>query len=58
MIPINAKTYSMDISATNPAWGLSHELKNLYGLTDLSPSSFDSLGDRLKTDSALAIKYE
>lgn len=48
----------MDVEAENPEFILDHELKEYYGMADLSPASFDELSERFLNDEALALKYQ
>jgi hypothetical protein len=37
---------------------LDHELTSYYSMKDLSPSSFDELSGRFRTEEDLALKYQ
>jgi len=54
MLPVKIHTFVFDISEANPAWKHDHEMTELYGMKDLSPSSFDELSNRFKNDEALS----
>jgi len=57
MLPISIETYRIDVEAENPEFIFDHELKSYYGMTDLSPASFDELSERFINDEALSLKY-
>jgi len=57
MLPVKAHTYIFNVNDPNPKWAYSHELTAKYGMSDLSPSSFDALSARFKDDESLAIEY-
>jgi len=58
MLPLAIETWRMDVYAESPEFVLDHELTEYYGMSDLSPSSFDSLSNRFAVDSELALKYQ
>jgi len=43
MLPLAIETYRLDVLAEDPDFVLDHELSSYYGMTDLSPASFDVL---------------
>jgi sphingomyelin phosphodiesterase len=57
LVPVKAHTYVLNIQDENPEWKWDHEMTELYGMADLSPSSFSQLSDRLLQDEQLAILY-
>jgi hypothetical protein len=57
MLPISIETWRIDILAENPEFVLDHDLTSYYGMNDLSPASFDALGERFLEDEALALQY-
>lgn len=57
MLPIAIETYRIDILAENPEFILDHELSTYYGMSDLSPSSFDLLSTTFLNDEQEALKY-
>ena len=57
MLPIEIETYRLDVEDSNPEFVFDHELKSHFGLSDLSPKSFDELSDRLLVDGELALKF-
>lgn len=60
-VPVKAHTYHLDITNTPSnaplGWKYSHEVSELYGMKDLSPSSFVDLANRIKNDENLALLY-
>ena len=58
MLPINMKTYFMDINKANesgtPTWELLHDYLDTYHLKDLSPSSMLELSESFLVDDELA----
>lgn len=58
MIPVNLQSYSFDMKYANEndeaKWDLDHDFKEVYGLKDLSPKSFNDYADKMKTDEAAA----
>ena len=61
LLPIDSETWMFDLSYANkydePKWKRHHDLRSLYNLKDLSPSSFLDVAERLMTDEDLAKKY-
>lgn len=61
MLPINMKTYYLDIAETNetgsPNWKLLHDYIDTYSMSDLSPSSFKDLSVRIFTDPEVQTTY-
>ena len=58
MLPVKIETYSMDINVEDPVFELDHEMTSLYGMPDLSPTSFDQLSKDLANDEDLAYVFE
>jgi hypothetical protein len=62
LLPVKSHTYHVDITNTpateTVAWKYSHEVTELYGMKDLSPSSFVDLANRIKDDESLALLYQ
>ena len=62
LLPIKAHTYHLDISGTpdqnSLGWKYSHEVTQRYNMTDLSPSSFVDLANRIKDNEELALLYQ
>jgi hypothetical protein len=54
MLPVKASTYYFDISQPNPEWKLYMEYTERYGMKDLSPSSFEDLNKRIRSDGKVA----
>lgn len=61
MLPVKIDKYYFNISRANernePLWHFMYEFTEEYGLKDLSPSSLQSLAERIKDDEELALKY-
>jgi sphingomyelin phosphodiesterase len=57
MLPVKIHTYILNVSDPNPQWKWDHEMKEYYGMKDLSPRSFDELNDKLLKDEDVAIKF-
>ena len=61
MLPLNIKTYYMDVNKANaegqPTWELFDNYLEDYGLKDLSPSSMKDLASRIKADPSLAKEW-
>lgn len=57
MLPVAIETYLLNITQENPEFELDHELTQYYGMSDLSPESYDKLSDQFLNDEELAIKY-
>lgn len=61
MLPVKIDKYYFNISRANernePLWHFMYEFTEEYGLKDLSPSSIQSLAERIKDDEELALKY-
>lgn len=60
MLPVNFKTYYMDLEKANngqPEWKLLHDFTNYYGMEDLSPDSISGFANRVKQDESLAMLY-
>lgn len=62
MIPVRSHTYILDINHTpdqsNLDWKWDHEVTQLYNMTDLSPSSFIKLAERIREDEDVAMLYQ
>lgn len=62
MIAVSIKTYYMDIDEANkndkPEWKLLKDFAPYYNLTDLSPSSIYTLGQKVMNEESTAIDYE
>ena len=60
MVPINAYTYTMNLTEANanpdasPKWFVLHDLLKEYSLPDLSPSSLIDFTKRMYNDTTLA----
>jgi len=50
MLPVAVETYLLNITQENPDFELDHELSQYYGMSDLSPESFDNLSERFLND--------
>lgn len=53
MLPLRYQTYIFDLAnhgmdQSNLRWEWSHEITQYYNMTDLSPSSFEELGQRIR----------
>ena len=61
MLPIKSHTYKLDLQNSNSTsalgWQYSHELTSLYNMSDLSPTSFVQLAERIRNDENLAMLY-
>lgn len=62
MLPVKSHTYVLDIE-NNPDqssldWAWDHEVTALYNMTDLSPSSFVQLAERIRDDENTALLYQ
>lgn len=61
MVPINMKTYYLDIAEANKSgeakWALLHDYLDTYSMKDLSPSSFKDLSKRIFTDPEVQLTY-
>ena len=58
MLPVKMHTYSLDLQTENPTWKYDHEMTELYGMKDLSPSSFVDLANQFKVNETLAMTYQ
>ena len=62
LLPINMKTYFMDVNKANesgePTWELLHDYLDTYHLKDLSPSSMLELSESFLVDDELASLFE
>lgn len=62
MLPLKSHTYVLDITnVENPdelGWKYSHEVTARYNMTDLSPSSFVALAERIRVDEEVALLYQ
>ena len=54
LIPVNLLTYSFDLKHANefndPKWSLDYDFKKVYGLSDLSPKSFNDYASKMVTE--------
>jgi len=54
LIPVNLLTYSFDLKHANefndPKWSLDYDFKKVYGLSDLSPKSFNDYASKMITE--------
>lgn len=57
MLPHKVTTYSVNLRDKQPEWKKHHELTEHYGMTDLSPKSFDALSTRIREDKVVANKF-
>lgn len=57
MIPIRVETWKLDVNQNDPVFELDHEVTEFYNMTDLSPSSFQTLADQILDDEELALKF-
>lgn len=57
MLPVRIHTHVLNIEDDDPKWHYDHELTSYYGMSNLSPQSFDDLADRMLTDSVIAKQY-
>jgi len=57
MLPLKVETWKFDPEAENPEFFYDHEMTEYYGMTDLSPASFDALADRFLDDEDLSLVY-
>jgi sphingomyelin phosphodiesterase len=61
MLPVKSHTYVLDITNTpidKQGWKYSHEITARYNMTDLSPSSFVSLAERIRDNEDVALLYQ
>jgi sphingomyelin phosphodiesterase len=62
MLPVRSHTYILDIENGGDQKGLDwkwdHEVTALYNMSDLSPSSFMALADRIRDNEAIALLYQ
>lgn len=64
MLPVKSHTYILDIAGSRSqpgaplAWQWDHEVTAHYNMTDLSPSSFVQLAERVRDDEATALLYQ
>jgi len=62
MVPVNMKTYYLDVAAANESgeakWALLHDYLDTYSMSDLSPSSFKDLSTRILHDPAVRETYD
>jgi len=61
LLPVNRQTWSFDIESSNqldqPDWNLYTDWTKDYSMTDLSPSSYLDLANRLVYDTKLASDF-
>ncbi|CDW80649.1 saposin b domain-containing protein [Stylonychia lemnae] len=56
-LPVKISTYFLNLEEENPKWNFHHEMTDVYGMKDLSPSSFRNLSQRILNDEQTAVLY-